>query len=81
MAEMSLLRRRTDRQSFFVRLLHPRVLLRMARPHRQAPEPEPAQHRADAALGQVTLKRVLITRVTTLMPRRPLAHFVSAVDK
>ena len=29
-----------------------RILPRMARPHRQAPEPEAAQHRADAALGQ-----------------------------
>ncbi len=28
------------------------VLLRMAWPHRQAPEPEPAQHRANTALGQ-----------------------------
>jgi hypothetical protein len=35
-----------------VRFLRRWVLLRMARPHRQAPEPEPAQHRADAALGQ-----------------------------
>jgi hypothetical protein len=35
-----------------MRLLRRGILPRMARPHRQAPEPKPAQHRADAALGQ-----------------------------
>jgi len=42
----------TRSAKFFVCLLRRRVLPRMARPHRQPPKAEAAQHRADAALGQ-----------------------------